>query len=109
MDTQLPMVYFITTPDKKTALELANVLVKKKIVACANIIENITSVYWWEDKINTDQECIMVVKTVKNQSDTLIEYVQNIHPYEVPECIGINIAKGSKPYQQWIVDSTKED
>ena len=104
-----PMIFYITTPDKKTALKLANEMVKSKIVACANIIESVTSIYWWEEKINTEQECMMVVKTTERNSEKLIEYIENNHPYEVPECIGINIAKGSQPYLQWIVNSTTEE
>lgn len=102
------MIFYVTTPDKKTALDLASGLVNKKIAACANIIESISSVYWWEGKVNTDQECMMIIKTTTKKSDKLIEYIKNHHPYEVPECIGINIAKGSPLYLQWIVDSIKE-
>ena len=109
MDHSESMIFYVTTPDKKTALDLAYSIVEKKIAACTNIIESISSVYWWKGKVHTDQECMMVIKTTTKKSDNLIEYMQKNHPYEVAECIGINIAKGSEPYLQWIVDSTSEE
>ena len=104
-----PMIFYISTPDKKIALELANGIVTAKIAACANIFENITSIYRWQGKINTDPECMMILKTTENRAQELIDYIERHHPYEVPECIGINIVKGSKNYLQWIEDSISEE
>jgi periplasmic divalent cation tolerance protein len=109
MEKTIPMIFYITTPDKKTAMKLANGIVSEKIAACANIIEKITSIYWWDGKLNTDLECMMILKTIKEHSQELIKYIQQHHPYEVPECIGINITEGSEPYLQWIADSTSEE
>ena len=109
MGIPIPLMFFVTTPDKKIALELAKGIVTAKIAACANIIEDITSVYWWDGKVNTDPECMMVLKTTDKHAQKLIEYIQKHHPYEVPECIGLNITKGMPPYLQWIVDSTSEE
>jgi len=108
MDQTDSMIFYVTTPDKKTALELASDIVNKKLAACANIIESVTSVYKWEGEVHKEQECMMIIKTTKKKSDNLIEFIQNNHPYEVAECIGINITKGSEPYLKWIVDSTSE-
>ena len=109
MDQSDSMIFYVTTPDKKIALEMASELVNNKIAACVNIIESITSVYWWEGEVRKELECMMMIKTTKMKSDILIEFIQKNHPYEVAECIGINIAKGSEPYLQWIVDSTSEE
>lgn len=103
------MIFYVTTPDKKIAAKLASKLVEKKLAACANIIESITSIYRWKGKIHSEQECMMILKSTKLKSQDLIEFIQKNHPYEVAECIGINIAKGSEPYLQWIVDSTSEE
>ncbi|MBN2155085.1 MAG: divalent-cation tolerance protein CutA [Candidatus Lokiarchaeota archaeon] len=102
------MIFFVTTPDNKTAVELANGIVQRKIAACTNIIHKITSIYWWEGKINTDSENLMIIKTSKKKSDDLIAFIKNNHPYKVPECIGIKITKGLQPYLQWIMDLTTE-
>ncbi len=103
---ETPMMFFITSPNKKTALELAQQLTSQRIAACANLIDRITSIYWWEDKINTEEEVMMIVKTTENKSEELIKFIQDNHPYEVPECVGIQITKGSEPYLRWIHEST---
>ncbi|MHA1112737.1 MAG: divalent-cation tolerance protein CutA [Promethearchaeota archaeon] len=108
MDHSDSMIFYVTTPDKKTALKLASDMVNNKIAACANIIESVSSVYRWKGEVHKEQECMMVIKTTKMKSDNLIKFIQKNHPYEVAECIGINIAKGSEPYLKWIVDSTSE-
>ncbi len=109
MDKSDLMIFYVTAPDKKTALKLSLYLVNNKVAACANIIESITSVYWWKGEVQKEPECMMMIKTTMEKSDILIEYIQKNHPYEVAECIGINIAKGSEPYLKWIVDSTSEE
>jgi periplasmic divalent cation tolerance protein len=103
------MLFYVTTPDKKIAVDLASKLVDKKLIACANIIESITSIYRWKGQVHNETECMVIIKTTKSKSNDLIEFIQKNHPYEVAECIGINIAKGSQPYLQWIVDSTSEE
>ena len=109
MEKSTPMIFFITSPDEKTTQKLAQGIVERKIAACANIIPKISSIYWWEGKIHTSTEQLIMVKTTKAKSEQLVEYIQNTHPYEVPECVGLNITKGSLPYLQWIVDSTTEE
>ena len=109
MKESLPMMYFVTAPDEKTAMKLANGLVREKMAACANVLENLTSIYWWKGQINTDKEFLILIKTTAENSERLITYIQTHHPYEVPECIGINITKGSQQYLQWIADSINGD
>ena len=109
MEKSIPMMFFITSPNEKTTLEIAKGIVEQKIAACANIIDKITSVYWWEGKVHEDNEQLIIVKTTQHNAEKIIEFIEKNHPYEVPECIGINITKGSQPYLQWIVDSTTEE
>jgi periplasmic divalent cation tolerance protein len=108
MEISIPMIFFITSPDEKTTQELAHGIVERKIAACANIIDKISSIYWWDGKIHSDAEQLIIVKTTNEKSVQLIEYIQKNHPYKVPECVGLNITEGSLPYLQWIVDSTTE-
>jgi len=108
MEKSLPIIFFVTTPNEQTAVDLAKRIVERKIAACTNIIPKITSIYWWEEKIHTETEYLMIIKTTQLKSEELITFIHKHHPYEVPECIGLPITKGFPPYLQWIVDSTKE-
>ena len=101
------MIFFVTVSDIKFAEKLSFALIKAKIAACVNIVEGITSIYAWKGKIEKDRECFLIIKTTTDKSDELINYIENNHPYDVPECIGLNIEKGSRKYIDWISSSVK--
>lgn len=67
----------------------------------------ITSVYWWEGKVNKDQETLMMIKTRAALVTKLTTWVKKEHPYDEVEVIGLPITGGSSSYIQWVLDSTK--
>ena len=101
------MIFFVTVPNIKVGEELAFALVKAKIAACVNIIKEVTSIYAWKEKIEKDHESFLIIKTTADKSDELIKYIENNHPYDVPECIGLKIEEGSRKYIDWISSSVK--
>jgi periplasmic divalent cation tolerance protein len=101
------MIFFVTVPDIKLGEELAFALVKAKIAACVNIVKGITSIYTWKEKIEKDSECFLIIKTTDDKSDELIKYIEDNHPYDTPECIGLKIEEGSRKYLEWISSSVK--
>ena len=64
---------------------------KDKLAACVNIIPGIISVYGWEDKIENDDEVLMMIKTRTSRVPELTEYVRKNHPYDVAEVITTSI------------------
>ena len=99
-------VVLITSPDEQTAAKIANCLVEKRLAACINIIAPIRSIYKWEGKIEDDKEVLMIVKTRKDLFEELESSVKQMHPYSVPEIIGLPIIKGSSEYLNWITEVT---
>jgi len=97
-------LFLVTVPNLEEGKEIANILVKKKIVACVNIIQNIYSIYEWEGKIEENNEHLLLIKTTERKSDILIHKIKEIHSYEICECIGFKIEKGSENYLNWIKD-----
>lgn len=94
-------VVFCTTPKEK-AEEIADKILESKLVACINIIDKVKSKYWWEGKIQTDEESLLVIKTKAELIEQLIPKIKEIHPYEVPEIISFEIKEGSEDYLAWI-------
>ena len=95
-------IVLCTCPDKETAKKLAHLLVSKKLAACVNILPGVTSVYTWEDKIESTQEHLLLIKTRQTQYQALEALLFKHHPYEVPEIIAVPIGRGLPEYLEWV-------
>lgn len=96
-------ILVLTTVDEKSkAEEMARFLVEKKVAACVNILSG-NSVYRWKGKIEKTAEYLLFIKG-KNFSE-IEKKIKEIHPYEIPEIIQIEINKGNEEYLSWIDDS----
>ncbi|WP_456442882.1 divalent-cation tolerance protein CutA [Caldithrix abyssi] len=98
----MEIVVFCTTPDTKTAEAIAQKLVENGQAACCNLIPGLTSIYTWKGKVQKDAEVLMMIKTDDRQYEKLEQTIKELHPYEVPEIIALDIKKGSKDYLKWI-------
>ncbi len=93
-------VVFVTTSNMDEAKNIARTLVKERRAACVNIVPNIISIYEWRDEIHEDEEVLLIIKT---SSIHLVEQrVKELHSYEVPEIIAIDIDEGSEEYLGWM-------
>jgi len=98
-------IVFCTCPDSATAAAIADSIVVEQLAACVNIIDNVQSVYLWQGKKETSQECLLIIKTRSELYPKLEQHIKSIHPYELPEIIMVRIDKGLPPYLAWIDDS----
>jgi periplasmic divalent cation tolerance protein len=101
------VILIVTAPDKKEANRLADMILKKRLAACVNLIPGMTSRYWWKGKMRKGSEVLMVIKTRKALFKKLERLVKENHPYELPEIIAIPIVAGSPEYLNWINSETK--
>ena len=97
----MAMLVMVTIP-KEDAKRLANILLKEKICACVNIIDEINSLFWWKGKIDEEKESLLLIKTKKTLFTELEGIIIKNHPYEVPEIIGFEINKINKDYSDWL-------
>lgn len=98
---------YITTTNKDEAGIIGRALVEEKIAACVNIIEPMTSIYWWEGSIQKDQETVLIAKTTGTLVERVNERVKQLHSYDCPCVSAIPIEAGNRDYFQWIADSTE--
>ncbi len=100
------IITYITCKNKAEAEKIANHLLKKKLIACANIFP-INSLYKWKGKLQKDKEFVLLAKTQKNKSLSLEKEVRGIHSYEIPCILQIN-AKANKEFGEWLKNEFKK-
>ena len=100
------ILIYITNPSKKEAKTLVNLLLKKRLIACANIFP-VDSLYWWKNKIADEQEWIIIAKTLENKFRKAKAEIEKIHSYSIPCVIKIP-ARTNEKYFGWLKSEVKE-
>jgi periplasmic divalent cation tolerance protein len=103
-DFEFRLIY-ITCKNKEEAVRIGRTLVQEQLVACANIIDPIQSIYKWNDEIVEDTEAILILKTIGLNMISIESRVKSIHSYTNPCIVSFKIEDGSKIYFDWIRSS----
>lgn len=101
MNNQYCVIY-CTYPDRQTAEEAANGMLEARLVACTNIIPNISAHYIWENNTKEGKEELLMMKTRQDKLPEVEKFIVDSHPYEFPEFIAMPIIYGNKNYLSWI-------
>jgi periplasmic divalent cation tolerance protein len=96
------IVVLITTSSEEEAHNIAELLVNGKKAACANIVPGVDSIFWWEDKLDSARESLLLVKTRASLFPEIVELVKRTHSYEVPEILALPIIGGNEDYLKWL-------
>jgi periplasmic divalent cation tolerance protein len=100
-------VVLVTAPDLRVARRLARGALSAKLIACANLVPKIESHYWWQGKMESGAEVLLVCKTTKRKLAAFEKFVLENHPYDTPEFVVLPLAKGAARYLDWITASVK--
>ena len=104
----MPQIGYIVTGSEEESKKIARKLVQERLVACANIIGEIDSYYWWEGKINQDKENALIVKTTEKKVEKTKKTIKEIHNYENPAILFFDIKNTTKKYREWIEKEVQE-
>ena len=99
-------VVLTTTSSHDEARKIAHTLVERKLAACVNIVPLVESVYRWQDKVETAMEWLLLIKTQAASYERLHDAIQELHSYDLPECVMLEVDAGSHEYLKWIAEST---
>jgi periplasmic divalent cation tolerance protein len=98
------LVVLITAPTAADARRIARVLVDEHLAACVNVLPECRSVYRWDDGVQEEAEAMMIAKTARELFPQLAKRVTDIHPYAVPEVVGLPVIKVTDPYRRFLSD-----
>lgn len=97
-----------TAGSEDEARKIAQYLVENHLAACVNIIPRVESIYRWQGKVESAQEWLLLIKTSAEKFSAVRDAIGELHSYDLPECIALEINDGSKEYLEWIGDSLLE-
>ena len=96
-----------TTSSPEEARKIADALVQRRLAACVQIVGPVTSVYRWEGKVETATEWQCLIKSRRDLLERLIEAIQGLHSYRVPEILALPVLGGSAAYLEWLEEETR--
>ena len=96
------VVVLMTAPDARTAENLSEQLLEERLIACANVLPGVRSVYRWEGALQRDDEVLVLLKTTPESVAELSERIAALHPYDVPEVLALPVSSGLAAYTQWV-------
>ena len=95
-----------TIGDRDAAERLGRSLVEERLIACANLVPGVHSIYRWEGAIQSEDEVLLIMKTERAALDRLVTRIDELHPYEVPEVVCIPAGRVADAYRQWVLSET---
>ena len=98
---------YVTCKDRAEALNVGRVVVEARLAACANIIDGMDSIYWWQGELQVEKEAILIMKSRRDLFAELTDKVKSVHSYEVPCVVALPIEQGNQDYLNWLMAETK--
>ena len=97
---------YMTAASVEDARTIGRALVEERLAACVNVIPGMVSLYRWQGALEEAREVVLIAKTRAEKFDALAERVAEIHPYDTPCAIRIDISAGLPPFLDWIAAET---
>ena len=96
------LVILVTTSSSEEAHKIASELLNRRKAACVNIVPGVSSLFWWQDTLDSASENLLIIKTKASLLDEIVTLVTQIHSYDIPEIIALPIVGGNRDYLEWV-------
>jgi periplasmic divalent cation tolerance protein len=105
MNETSALLVMTTTDSAEAAERIAQVLIERELAACVQVLPTMISIYRWQGRSERASETLLLIKSTQSLFPQLAAAIQENHPYETPEIIGIAINTGSESYLKWLNES----
>ncbi len=96
------LIVFVTASNREEAVKIVRVLLEERLIACGNIVDSVSSLFWWEGEIEEEKEVLVIMKSREKLFKKLSKRVTELHSYDVPEILALPIVDGSSSYLEWL-------
>jgi periplasmic divalent cation tolerance protein len=96
------LIVLMTAPNREEAVKIVHTLLEEKLIACGNIVDSVSSFFWWKGKIEEEKEVLVIMKSNEKLFKKLSKRVMELHSYDVPEILALPIVDGSSSYLEWL-------
>ena len=96
------IVVLMTASSKEEAVKIVRALLEERLITCANIMDPVSSLFWWQGKIQEEKEVLAIMKSSESLFGKLSQRVMELHSYDVPEILALPIIEGSSSYLEWM-------
>jgi periplasmic divalent cation tolerance protein len=93
---------YVTAGSRDEALSIGRAVVQERLAACANVLDGIASIYWWQGALEQAGEAVLILKTRAELVERLSARIRELHSYECPCVVALPIAAGNPDYLDWI-------
>lgn len=95
-------IVIMTASNKEEATKIVRILLEERLIACANIMDSVSSFFWWQRKIEEEKEILVIMKSHEDLFKKLSKRVTELHSYDTPEILALPIVNGSQAYLDWM-------
>ncbi len=107
MSSDEVIVVLCTCPQGSVPAAISRTLVEEGLAACVNIVNQVQSIYRWDDQIQDDEEALLIIKTARSRYPQLEARLEKLHPFEIPEILALPVKGGLQKYLDWVVSDGK--
>ena len=100
-------IVLVTAPTRVVARRLARAALTARLAACANLVPGIESHYWWQGKMESSAEVLIIFKTTRRHRPALEKLIIDKHPYDTPEFVVLPLTGGNRRYLSWLAASIR--
>jgi len=96
------LIVFMTASNREEAVKIVRTMLEERLIACGNLVESVSSLFWWKGKIEEEKEVLVIMKSDEKLFKKLSKRVKELHSYDVPEILALPIVDGSPSYLDWL-------